>query len=653
MSDNSALRTFLEGIRDERRTSANTAFRIGSAFIELLDLLENLDLDDKYLSKVHDDEAHGFIKFLKGLESTTVTFSEYLKSKGASKGFLDGKGIYMDALEGLIQTDGLEVRGFMRIMELIFNRLQLMESDYSFTEGCEVEHIDYLQDGRLKLTIHKRHDKDYQPFYYGDILYAKVNSLLPRGSAVPDGHTSTKNGSYYTVWVRVNDIDYTDNTITVSLYESIDGSGKAVVPGAHNFTFYGTSIRDHNDDPAATVLYEAGIAASEAMSNDVVLDMPGATLGAGGFDTNITLTRHGNVADGYNPQTGKTDEAVRRSQQGRQQSWLLSTTDQRLSYHWHVDTPIIRSDNVAMCLGILPTMLDDDGILPATRDKSMPSLYINTLFYENEHHIFYPSRIVKVDRGEWKQNPTVVYEGPGGTYTPDGTLLDIQAEVDAGHIPENRAGAAAVVNTWGGTYQTGGTITEPYHFESFTKATWLANRLDTRWAKLTDLQLYLKIIVEWHLDLETSRTWHDDSLWECISDNTGETPSADGSAWLLVLDRSYAKEYRMVFCDEMLYPYGDIITQYPGTVDFRVTPVIMWGSGDISDEVDSWLWKKYLVDSSGSPVEQPEWRKISRDIHITDADMPSAWGRNNPVIFTCTATLPGRDVQIEASMKLG
>ena len=178
MSDNSALRTFLEGIRDERRTSANTAFRIGSAFIELLDLLENLDLDDKYLSKVHDDEAHGFIKFLKGLESTTVTFSEYLKSKGASKGFLDGKGIYMDALEGLIQTEGLEVSGFMRIMELIINRLHLMESDYSFTEGCEVEHIDYLQDGRLKLTIHKRHDKDYQPFYYGDILYAKVNILL-------------------------------------------------------------------------------------------------------------------------------------------------------------------------------------------------------------------------------------------------------------------------------------------------------------------------------------------------------------------------------------------------------------------------------------------------------------------------------------------
>ena len=164
MSDTSALRQQFEGIRDERRTSANTATRIGNALLALLDVIGNLDLDDKYISKTHDDEAAGLISFRKGLISLLqarfgnylrdgandsgaaitpegigdfigLIFTNYLKSRGARSGFTDGKGILMDAVRGIIETDGLEVRGFMRIMELVINRLQLMESDYSFTEG--------------------------------------------------------------------------------------------------------------------------------------------------------------------------------------------------------------------------------------------------------------------------------------------------------------------------------------------------------------------------------------------------------------------------------------------------------------------------------------------------------------------------------------
>ena len=67
MPDYSALRSMFEGIRDERRTAANTAVRIGNAFLALLDMLGNLGLDDKYLSKVSDDAAEGVITFLKGL----------------------------------------------------------------------------------------------------------------------------------------------------------------------------------------------------------------------------------------------------------------------------------------------------------------------------------------------------------------------------------------------------------------------------------------------------------------------------------------------------------------------------------------------------------------------------------------------------------
>lgn len=60
------LREAFEAIRDERIKHANTATRIGNAFLSLLDYAANAD-EDK-LSAIHDDTAHGLITFLKGIK---------------------------------------------------------------------------------------------------------------------------------------------------------------------------------------------------------------------------------------------------------------------------------------------------------------------------------------------------------------------------------------------------------------------------------------------------------------------------------------------------------------------------------------------------------------------------------------------------------
>lgn len=75
--DKNDLQTQFEGIRDERRLQANTAYRIGNAFLSLLHFasdemhttIEELlkKIEGKYLSKVKDDEAAGLITFLRGL----------------------------------------------------------------------------------------------------------------------------------------------------------------------------------------------------------------------------------------------------------------------------------------------------------------------------------------------------------------------------------------------------------------------------------------------------------------------------------------------------------------------------------------------------------------------------------------------------------
>lgn len=64
--DINKIREAFEGIRDERVKHANTASRIGNAFLSLLDYASSADNDK--LSAINDDTAHGLITFLKGIK---------------------------------------------------------------------------------------------------------------------------------------------------------------------------------------------------------------------------------------------------------------------------------------------------------------------------------------------------------------------------------------------------------------------------------------------------------------------------------------------------------------------------------------------------------------------------------------------------------
>lgn len=68
MADNKqVLEQTFEGIRDERRLYANTAYRIGTAFLSLLHFVTEVK-DDRYLSRLDDDTAQGLITFLRGIK---------------------------------------------------------------------------------------------------------------------------------------------------------------------------------------------------------------------------------------------------------------------------------------------------------------------------------------------------------------------------------------------------------------------------------------------------------------------------------------------------------------------------------------------------------------------------------------------------------
>lgn len=156
--DNAAdiLKQRFEEIRDERRKYANTAERIGNAFLSLLSYVGN---SDKYLRKDKEDFTNFLVKFLGGIE-----VGEFIDSMLAGK----GTGITAD---GRIQTDRLEVRGSMTVMDLIINQIQGMASDYSFSEIGKIAQVDGLGDSTYKLWIEKRTEFDFTKFQENDVCF--------------------------------------------------------------------------------------------------------------------------------------------------------------------------------------------------------------------------------------------------------------------------------------------------------------------------------------------------------------------------------------------------------------------------------------------------------------------------------------------------
>lgn len=513
-------RQFFEGIRDERGLHRNTATRIGTAFLLLLDDLEVLA--GEYLSRTGDDTAQGVITFLRGL--------------------LIGDGSYGISADGLarlrsaiftekVTTEALEVNGWARFEKLVYNMIELQEQDMLLSGGGDIERVVDNGDGTYTLHFHKEKEDRHVTFADFDILYGKVDELQ-------------QGGVYYTSWMRVceNGVTLyeglTPDTVRVELWDD------NTVPGARNFP-------------------------PKAM---------------------MTVAKRGNTRNAE-----------------RQSFWEISTTDHNITHYWRVDQPILSADNIALSLGILPTILDDAGILPPTRNPEMPSLYVNTVFYENSHHIRFPATIVKQDRGEWTNTPTAEYNGQQ--------------------------------------------VSDPYHYRTFTQSTWLTYRNAAAWANLTDAELREKMLVEWKVDLEVSRVWRYGCLWECRVDGTTEEPGLSAH-WTRISGQGFRIEF---YFDHATLVWIDDVT-------LRAEARILIGTDDATDgllskvengELDiTWTWER-IGNADGTQTAADElWHPTTETGHpnvllidhcLRDPqrrqDCGPLWESRFRVLFRCTARL--------------
>lgn len=108
MANKDTLIKMFEGIRDERTKHANTARRIGNAFLSMLDFASSAG--DGKLSSVHDDIAQGFITFVKGLMANQLA---QLKG-GASFG---SGGLYSFDKDGNLVIESAHSRDFDEMLQ--------------------------------------------------------------------------------------------------------------------------------------------------------------------------------------------------------------------------------------------------------------------------------------------------------------------------------------------------------------------------------------------------------------------------------------------------------------------------------------------------------------------------------------------------------
>lgn len=174
------------------------------------DFSENGKASRKILRKDIADVAEKLIRFAEG-----ARFGDFVA------GINGGKGAQIDTI-GNAEVESITVRSYMKVMELIVNRLTALEGDQLFTESDTIESVSYLGDNCYGLHLRQKYKGYFTAQHVNNVLKGIVNNLA---TAAVEGTEAL----YYTSWMRVNSVNAVSNYIEVSLYPDDE------VPAGKNF----------------------------------------------------------------------------------------------------------------------------------------------------------------------------------------------------------------------------------------------------------------------------------------------------------------------------------------------------------------------------------------------------------------------------------
>ena len=247
--------------------------------------------------------------------------------------------------------------------------------------------------------------------------------------------------------------------------------------------------------------------------------------------------------------------------------------------------------------------------------------------------VLYPSRVVTVDRGLWSATPQAVFSAEGfdhAEWTPDGKLATVNGRSYGTLVASyGEQGVKQVVST-------GDTISEPYHFKTMSKATWLNRRLSTPQTGadgVNDGLLEARCLTEFMEDLEISRVWHYGCLWECLTDGTAEEPGYGCTDWQVI---SGDTSFHLYITGENGATLGDTLTVNRGSVNETLRGSLFRGQEDVSAKVSAWSWD--IIEAGGQVISGTS---SQRQLVVTDGSLPASWTAQGFVTLRLNAVLDG------------
>lgn len=246
---------------------------------------------------------------------------------------------------GDIEANSLVLRTYLKVQELIYNRLNALEGDVSFADVGTVEFVMDSGGGTYSLEIRKRWDGDFTSFQPGDIVYGYVNNLL-----------SAAKKEWYRCWGVIKSVDRERNILHVTQYPD------EAVPGRHNYPF----------------------------SEGMLISRWGNVIEANG-----ETWLNGDYSSFIQKKGGKYVNT-------RQRSFMVSCDDGRIVELVGVRAPVLSAENYGTVLGRIP-----DGLLPSGVSElvsgDQPYLYARGVIVQDLIRIGYEGVTVRTAnyRGVW------------------------------------------------------------------------------------------------------------------------------------------------------------------------------------------------------------------------------------------------------------
>ena len=660
------LKREFEVIRDENIAGANTALRVGKAFLDFLDFVANAF--KKFLRKDIDDEADGHITFKSGLTSKkdssfeknvivegetvlkkVVTIGDF--EKDLIVGIGSREGIQLDN-NGKIIARSLELSESLSVPTLKYNSIEVLAGTRWDSAGKgRVKEIIATDDTNHTCTfILDLNDGEPGEFVVHDILRGFWHNIDGTGNAEissDDRHGNIERAGFQSVYCRVTVVaDIVERTVNNIVYfiakneNYVHQEGDKVL----NNGLVTVQMRQFDTDPISWSPYPKS----------------GATLSvSGSFDgtkperqkffiyTTSYMARYEgvntwewedhNLMGAWGDLTGFTmmeldanNQVIYRKEfQGEgfitKDAHIYGILDQFTRFSDRLEIRLSRADG---------TVADGE------------TLRADFVLKDIEGTIISSGYTLSITRQTGNAQADAAWNAAKATAYPDG--IPSALNFTFADIPETGAvfvvaASREVTNAQGNsdTYTTSASfvLTRAYAVEDF-KGPWDELTTYTRTPRSYPTVTYGGC--KWYLKVATS---------------TGDEPHPLSNVWGMVYG---VNDLEIRFYNES----GQRIynaQQHPGYVNLFLEPRLLCGNYDITDSLQAsdWVWSRY----TGNYGEQTDTRTaadkqadqgwpsahwpstpMTRTIRITNDDMPPTWGSGPMVNFVITAHYDGLEI---------